>query len=455
VLSIEPREKAVKRHLASLRSLWKENKGRNNVVCQQTVDNNLLQKLYESPEFLRYQLVGRSVVDLLVEKSRDDIGKYFGYLFSCGMTTFLRLPEAQIFSLMMSTFFGALPADAASSPRFELTKHPLPAFESLEARLFSTLLKAPTGGTTKVLVRRLPGASVPLLRVDLVKMTRPVNHHFDYARDGHKRKYIMHLARNDSVLVDPLNAAPWEHAKGLQQRIAGNPWTGASGLPLGFHHNAGGMVGLYLTRDHALTGASRNRYIPYMVIRAITLIAVLRLGLVAELKDHAYRDFVKLPLYEDMAPWNIVFQGGTLDYIDYDTKDKTFSKVVPLAYQVMSVLMNYKRTVEDFGKCGTKAGNPYNFPFVSDCVRSRDYSHPSPKCEDPKEPVACSDGHCRSDYISCLKAIVKMEEKRGSPEEVKVHQAERHKTLEAKLLHDGVFEFDTSGVVEPAEKVVE
>jgi len=52
-------------------------------------------------------------------------------------------------------------------------------------------------------------------------------------------------------------------------------------------------------------------------------------------------------------------------------------------------------------------------------------------------------------------AIVKMEEKRGSPEEVKVHQAERHKTLEAKLLHDGVFEFDTSGVVEPAEKVVE
>ena len=34
-----------------------------------------------------------------------------------------------------------------------------------------------------------------------------------------------------------------------------------------------------------------------MVIRAITLIAVLRLGLVAELKDHAYRDFVKLPLY--------------------------------------------------------------------------------------------------------------------------------------------------------------
>ena len=44
-------------------------------------------------------------------------------------------------------------------------------------------------------------------------------------------------------------------------------------------------------------------------------------------KERAYREFVKLPLYEDMAPWNIVFQGQGLDYIDYDTKDKTFSKV--------------------------------------------------------------------------------------------------------------------------------
>ena len=44
-------------------------------------------------------------------------------------------------------------------------------------------------------------------------------------------------------------------------------------------------------------------------------------------KERAYKEFVKLPLYEDMAPWNIVFQGRGLDYIDYDTKDKTFSKV--------------------------------------------------------------------------------------------------------------------------------
>ena len=76
-----------------------------------------------------------------------------------------------------------------------------------------------------------------------------------------------------------------------------------------------------------------------------------------------------------------------------------------LAYQVMSVLMNYKRTVEDFGKCGQKTGNPYNFPFISDCVRM-DYSQTEPKCGDPAKPVACKDGVCRPDYISCLKVSV-------------------------------------------------
>lgn len=69
----------------------------------------------------------------------------------------------------------------------------------------------------------------------------------------------------------------------------------------------------------------------------------------------------------------VVFQGGKLTYIDYDTKDVTFNKMVPAAYQVcclclsfcvacsfadklccckvMSMLMNYQRTISDFGHC--------------------------------------------------------------------------------------------------------
>lgn len=34
----------------------------------------------------------------------------------------------------------------------------------------------------------------------------------------------------------------------------------------------------------------------------------------------------------------------------------------------MSVLMNYKRTVEDFKRCGAKANTVYGIAFISDCV---------------------------------------------------------------------------------------
>jgi hypothetical protein len=157
-----------------------------------------------------------------------------------------------------------------------------------------------------------------------------------------------------------------------------------------------GVVSIILTRD------TDGALIPYDSVHGITLITGLRLGLLAPLRSRAYHQFVSLPLYQDMAPWNIVFLGGRLDYIDYDTRDKTYDKLIPKAYEVMEVLFNYKRTVEDFKKCGGKAGNPYNFPFVSDCVGS---SFSSSNCKDSAAPVPCGDGTCRSDYVTCLRAL--------------------------------------------------
>ena len=59
----------------------------------------------------------------------------------------------------------------------------------------------------------------------------------------------------------------------------------------------------------------------------------------------------------------------SVDYIDYDTKMFRYDEYVPNAYMVMTVLMNYKRTVEDFKKCaGIKASTVYGLPYVSDCV---------------------------------------------------------------------------------------
>ena len=40
-------------------------------------------------------------------------------------------------------------------------------------------------------------------------------------------------------------------------------------------------------------------------LTGISLIALLRLGLLSEVKARLYEQFIKMPLYEDMAPWNI------------------------------------------------------------------------------------------------------------------------------------------------------
>lgn len=74
--------------------------------------------------------------------------------------------------------------------------------------------------------------------------------------------------------------------------------------------------------------------IPYETVDAVTLIALVRLKLVAGISDVLYDQFLKMGIYEDMAPWNIAFRGGKLIYIDYDTRDIDLTKQVPLAYQV-------------------------------------------------------------------------------------------------------------------------
>jgi hypothetical protein len=69
----------------------------------------------------------------------------------------------------------------------------------------------------------------------------------------------------------------------------------------------------------------------------------------------------------------------------------------------MTILMNYKRTVEDFKQCtGVKASTVYGLPYVSDCVGGSAIPR-SLQCPDLNLPVPCGDGNCHSDYISCLR----------------------------------------------------
>lgn len=313
------------------------------------------------------------------------------------------------------------------------------------------------------------GVSSGIVRVDLVNLVRHVNHHFQSDIDGHSRKYTLRVKANytagvllasrklqgsvmstynalphgnhpnhgHTVQIPQLPTKPAKLSKSAKRLLENDieddaaavaaakaiakdrsayleevsaaceltdlhPSVCLSAEKLGLSSGTvvPGVTSIILTRD------TDGALIPYDSVHGITLITGLRLGLLAPLKQRAYHQFVSLPLYQDMAPWNIVFLGPRLDYIDYDTRDRTYDLVVPKAYEVMEVLFNYKRTVEDFKRCNGKAGNPYNFPFVSDCVSSPSFTGP---CKESQTPVPCGDGTCRSDYVSCLRALSEKE----------------------------------------------
>merc|ERR1711871_1478439 len=174
-------------------------------------------------------------------------------------------------------------------------------------------------------------------------------------------------------------------------------------LPLGLHPLSNNIVSVKLARD------KDSFPIPYTVIQGVTLICILRLGLEESQRESLYAKFLKLPLYEDMAPWNIILSGPNMDYIDYDTRGITYDVEIPDAYKVMTALMNYERSVKDFHKCGSKARTIYGIPFISDCVGAsfgQMNEDSMPKCgSDLAYPVPCIDGKCHSDYISCLKSM--------------------------------------------------
>ena len=376
----------------------------NNWVCNTPVGLGLLKHLYESPEFIRWQVFGGDLVlDHMVDSGGpEQMKEALGFFMSSGMTTFVTLPSAKSLSLGLYMFYhGSNERSDTASTTFALTSHPRPRYMQAEMQILSSMASVP--GETKLSMKLLPG-EVHMARVDIVNMTRHVNHHFDYAKDGHQRKYDMHVGRNASLTA--------KHGRQKQSSSRA-----ISPLPEGSHMNRGVVVDVYITRQHD------KWHIPYGTLWGVTLITVLRMGLVETQREAAYHRFVNLPLYEDMAPWNIVFQGARMAYIDYDTKDVTYDSVVPLTYRVLSVLFNYKRTVEDFKRCGPSSHNDYGFPHINSCVGSeknkKDFlrlSGGNHKCKESNAPVPCGDGSCQSDYISCLKVLSKLEHtKRKKP----------------------------------------
>ena len=140
-----------------------------------------------------------------------------------------------------------------------------------------------------------------LLRLDLLNVTRRVQHHFESERDGHERTYTLRVEVNTTATALLKQYGPTVYqARGV--RPATLPQD-IPVVPVGNHPSAGRIISVRLQRH------MDKAHIPYDSLYGITLIAAMRLGLQAPQRVQMYHEFVAMPLYQDQTPWNIVLKG--------------------------------------------------------------------------------------------------------------------------------------------------
>ena len=353
------------------------------------INKNIATEWKASPELVRYQFIHpHTVLEGTSQRPALHINVTEA-LLPIALTSFILLPSPELLSIAYTMFFLD-PACMAPMPiresvdeeafygrdlsLYAISSHPMKLMKQYQKEWISMILKK--GMTYEVICDELC-----LIRVDIRNLTRNVNHHFQSILDGHKRKYQMRIETVN--YLNKIYSLPEEESS-------------LPPLPAYYHYNNKQYTAVYLIRE------KDDTQIPYEHIYGITLITALRMTLHIQQRKTAYSLFLKLPLYEDMAPWNILLTGSELTYIDYDTKTETFDQDIVKVYRILEVLMNFKRTIGDFNMCGDRAGNPvYNFDVISECVQSL-FKGP---CSDTRYPIACGDGTCKSDYVSCLRDI--------------------------------------------------
>jgi hypothetical protein len=76
---------------------------------------------------------------------------------------------------------------------------------------------------------------------------------------------------------------------------------------------------------------------------------------------------------------------------------------LPFCSQIILSFMNYRRTVQDFGKCFYGESRvEYGFPYIGACSRGPSHMH---KCPDPVLPVPCANGECTATFLDCLRSL--------------------------------------------------
>lgn len=360
--------------------------------------------------------------------------KSMGAILSCAEVSYFLLPHPKIMSLALAVFHGPDPTlhvygapseaarnkhvdhfaqavegsnkvDASILELYELSAHPEKTplkdwdFDLIESRFENpdleslSMQRVPVPrarvGVTMKDIKNSPSGRWTLVRVMPTRMRRIVQHHFRAELDGHKRRYLLRHVYGEEAMTE-VKEEIQEIEKDWSTPVAGvgRTWLqrmGDGGQPVS------------------------NSLIPYTHF-GISLITLLRIGVSDYAREKLYGQFLQIPVYEDMATWNIQWNNGRLGYVDVDTMQSHLEIVLPHAYQMILALMNYERTVADFGKCEGAVHLMFGIPFVGNCVKPRNDQRSDERlrrdlgCTD-KLPVPCADGTCKPTFVHCLRDL--------------------------------------------------
>lgn len=163
-----------------------EAKGIINVLpIRNHMDKDLVGRIYRSPEFFQYQMMG-NIIHFMHSMGQNDFSDFMEKVLSICSTTFFSMPSSELLSAATNLFYGI----------------PSGTFEYAEKKLLlESVHDSHHLESVAMAVHRLPSGS-SIVKVETRNMTRTVHHHFDYEIDGHKRTYRMHSTGPHNVWMN-------------------------------------------------------------------------------------------------------------------------------------------------------------------------------------------------------------------------------------------------------------
>jgi hypothetical protein len=116
----------------------------------------------------------------------------------------------------------------------------------------------------------------------------------------------------------------------------------------------------------------------------------------------------KMPLFEDMAPWNLMVTDTRVEYVDSENRNRTLDD----ASTAVGVLSLYFQTFEEmarlFGLCvgdsGTTLYGKSSIPYVAACMGGEFAEQPTYPCGHTLDMIPCHTAQCAPSFDQCMRA---------------------------------------------------